>query len=236
MFFFRHKESLAYPPHGPKDRFKVVKIVSSSPLRRGRWNVVDYPDKEKTAKEMVQPPQASVVPPSASYNTAATTDPASAANAANNASAKPTTTAQIPNAVATQPPPPTHVGSSAVPSGGQQGGGPPAVVQGTMETDSGTRPYFSDQQTAVNERIPVSVTAPGNMAVRTVTRGAMPAGSTAAEGQPSQPGGNNVVVTAHHTYVGSQVYILNIKIYLNGIPHFHFKSMTDRSLPTIRFA
>ena len=53
--------SLAYPPHGPKDRFKVVKIVSSMPLRRGRWNVVDYPDKEKTSKETsTVPPQASV--------------------------------------------------------------------------------------------------------------------------------------------------------------------------------
>ena len=70
--------SLAYPPHGPKDRFKVVKIVSSLPLRRGRWNVVDYPDKEKTSKETSSgiptsgisssvPPQASVVPPSVGY-------------------------------------------------------------------------------------------------------------------------------------------------------------------------
>ena len=71
--FFRHKVSLAYPPHGPKDRFKVVKIVSSLPLRRGRWNVVDYPDKEKTSKETSSgisssvPPQASVVPPSVGY-------------------------------------------------------------------------------------------------------------------------------------------------------------------------
>ena len=76
--FLRHKVSLAYPPHGPKDRFKVVKIVSSLPLRRGRWNVVDYPDKEKTSKETSSgiptsgisssvPPQASVVPPSVGY-------------------------------------------------------------------------------------------------------------------------------------------------------------------------
>lgn len=68
--FYRHKVSLAYPPHGPKDRFKVVKIANSEPLRRGRWNVVEYPDKEKMLPTSVvaapqQPPSASVVPPSA---------------------------------------------------------------------------------------------------------------------------------------------------------------------------
>ena len=70
--FLRHKtHSVAFPPHGPKDRFKVrkksaeflkiqyflreiidfffqvVKIVTSLPMRRGRWSIVDYPDKEK---------------------------------------------------------------------------------------------------------------------------------------------------------------------------------------------
>ena len=51
---------MAYPPHGPKDRFKVVKIVTSMPLRRGRWSIVDYPDKDKdksTSKDLGQPPQ-----------------------------------------------------------------------------------------------------------------------------------------------------------------------------------
>ena len=48
----------------------MVKIVTSIPLRRGRWNVVDYPDKEKTtSKEPTAPtasaasiPQAAVQP------------------------------------------------------------------------------------------------------------------------------------------------------------------------------
>ena len=51
---------MAYPPHGPKDRFKVVKIVTSMPLRRGRWSIVDYPDKDKDksiSKDLGQPPQ-----------------------------------------------------------------------------------------------------------------------------------------------------------------------------------
>merc|ERR1711884_741111 len=56
---FRHKFSLAYPPHGPTDRFKVVKIVTSIPLRRGRWNVVDYPDKKKTTSKEPPAPTAS---------------------------------------------------------------------------------------------------------------------------------------------------------------------------------
>ena len=65
FFNFRHKFSLAYPPHGPTDRFKVVKILTSIPLRRGRWNVVDYPDKEKTTSK--EPPSTSmVVQPAAS--------------------------------------------------------------------------------------------------------------------------------------------------------------------------
>jgi len=56
----RAKSTVAYPPHGPKDRFKVVKIVTSMPLRRGRWSIVDYPDKDKdksTSKDLGQPPQ-----------------------------------------------------------------------------------------------------------------------------------------------------------------------------------
>ena len=51
---------MAFPPHGPKDRFKVVKIVTSMPLRRGRWSVVDYPDKDKdksVSKDLGQTPQ-----------------------------------------------------------------------------------------------------------------------------------------------------------------------------------
>ena len=60
IFFCRAKSTVAYPPHGPKDRFKVVKIVTSMPLRRGRWSIVDYPDKDKdksTSKDLGQPPQ-----------------------------------------------------------------------------------------------------------------------------------------------------------------------------------
>ena len=60
FFFCRAKSTVAYPPHGPKDRFKVVKIVTSMPLRRGRWSIVDYPDKDKDksiSKDLGQPPQ-----------------------------------------------------------------------------------------------------------------------------------------------------------------------------------
>ena len=71
--------SLAYPPHGPKDRFKVVKIEKSMPIRRGRWNVVDYPDKGK--KEGSSQPQASVtVPPSAPFASIDTSDASSSAS------------------------------------------------------------------------------------------------------------------------------------------------------------
>lgn len=37
------------------------------PLRRGRWQVVDYPDKEKQPPPQPTPAQASVVPPSANF-------------------------------------------------------------------------------------------------------------------------------------------------------------------------
>ena len=60
FLFYRHKSTVAFPPHGPKDRFKVVKIVTSMPLRRGRWSVVDYPDKDKdksTSKDLGQSSQ-----------------------------------------------------------------------------------------------------------------------------------------------------------------------------------
>jgi hypothetical protein len=33
------------PVHGPRDRFKVVKIETSAPQRRGRWTCIEYADK-----------------------------------------------------------------------------------------------------------------------------------------------------------------------------------------------
>ena len=33
------------PVHGPRDRFKVVKIETSAPQKRGRWTCIEYADK-----------------------------------------------------------------------------------------------------------------------------------------------------------------------------------------------
>lgn len=50
---------------GPKDRFKVVKIDSAAPCRRGRWTVIDFADRPNPMPSPVPSPEPPVSAPAA---------------------------------------------------------------------------------------------------------------------------------------------------------------------------
>ena len=198
---FRHKISLAYPPHGPTDRFKVVKIVTSISLRRGRWNVVDYPDKEKTttSKETTQhhpPPVPSAVVPAAVVQPAVSIAQATPAVPPLQ---QPAVTAGDPsksetdsNASSLQPQQPNFVGgaSTLVPTAA------------TLQTAAAAAQPVADP--ALAQRAPMNTvrTVPNNLH----NLGAMPAQTSPADA--------NVGVTTHHTFASSQVSFQKARLWL----------------------
>ena len=171
----------------------MVKIVTSIPLRRGRWNVVDYPDKEKTTSKEPTAPTAS-----------AASIPQAAVQPANpNPQGQSVVTAEIPKSEtdsnasnsSVQPPlqpqqPPNFSGATTlVPSSGQM------------------QQQAAENNPAAGQRAPNAQQQPagGNLnTVRTVPNNLHNLGAMPAQTSPADP---NVVVTTHHTFAGNQVRV-----------------------------
>ncbi len=157
------------------------------PLRRGRWNVVDYPDKEKTSKDLhVQaPPQASVVPPSATFANMDTPE-ATPPSAGEGQQANPPSTTSM---------------SASTPS------------LATEQTDNASRNYFNEgpgAEAAPRGTLNPVRTVPSNLhalgAMTSNSSDTLPA-AVSAGGGPGPGQAQAVVVTTHHTYHGNQVWI-----------------------------
>ena len=91
------------PVHGPRDRFKVVRIETSAPQKRGRWTCIEYADKNSST--------ASSSAPAASTSTATATTEAT--------SSESTLTDHDPSALQQQPPHPVQQ-PQALPTSQQQ--------------------------------------------------------------------------------------------------------------------
>ena len=164
----------------------MVKIVTSIPLRRGRWNVVDYPDKEKEktsskpenpvppvqvpVQPVVQPLPQTVIPQQPQVQPLPT--------ATQTVAQSDLVIAKSETDSIQQPQQPNFVGATTVLS---TAGGLPAAV---------------DPNHRVSQMNTVR-TVPNNLH----NLGAMPAQTSHSAADPAM----NVVVTTHHTYTASQV-------------------------------
>ena len=61
------------PVHGPRDRFKVVKIETSAPQRRGRWTCIEYADKNTSTASNSGAASTAVTSAATTASTTATT-------------------------------------------------------------------------------------------------------------------------------------------------------------------
>jgi hypothetical protein len=64
------------PVHGPRDRFKVVRIETSAPQKRGRWTCIEYADKNSSTSSVAQAPSTTT----AAAEVTVTSEPAVAAS------------------------------------------------------------------------------------------------------------------------------------------------------------